>query len=138
MKGCLVKTALLVSFSAGLAACRTVVPVTGHENHGHLEKRWHAGTDSVLVYVRDSVRIYEKGDTLRIEHWRERYRDRLHVRTDSIHVRDSIYRQVPVMVAKPLTAWQKFLMKTGMFGLLALAATAAVFLGRLAIRKTLR
>ena len=135
MKSCLTKTVLSFSCLFLLSACRTLVPVTENENREHMAQVWHNKTDSVWVYIRDSVRIHEKGDTVRIEHWRERIRDRVQCRTDSVYIRDSIYRQIPVIVPKPLNAGQKFLMKTGGISLLLMAAGIVVFLLRLFLRR---
>ena len=135
MKSCLTKTVLPFSCLFLLSACRTLVPVTENENREHMAQVWHNKTDSVWVYIRDSVRIHEKGDTVRIEHWRERIRDRVQCRTDSVYIRDSIYRQIPVTVPKPLNAGQKFLMKTGGISLLLMAAGIVVFLLRLFLRR---
>ncbi len=135
MKSYLLKTVLPISCLFLLSACRTWVPVTETENKEHLAQVRHDKTDSVWVYIRDSVRIYEKGDTVRIEHWRERIRDRVQRRTDSVYIRDSVYQQVPVAVPKPLNAGQKFLMKTGGISLLVMAAGIVFFLLRLFLRR---
>lgn len=129
------KTVLPFSCLLFMTACRTLVPVTETENREHVAQVWHNKTDSVWVYIHDSVRIYEKGDTVRIEYWRERTRDRVQRRTDSVYIRDSVYRQVPVVVPKPLNAGQKFLMKTGGISLLLMAAGIVFFLLRLFLRR---
>lgn len=109
-----------------------MVPAVQSENREHAEQEWHRQKDSVFVYIRDSIRIYEKGDTVRIERWRERYRDRLCLQTDSV------YKEVPVLVPKPLNTWQKFLMKAGGTSLLLLAAGLVWLVMRLCLKKTLR
>ncbi|MDE6493007.1 MAG: hypothetical protein K2O66_01205 [Bacteroidales bacterium] len=129
------KTALPVSCLCLLVACKTLVPVTENENRERLEQARHNRIDSVLVYIRDSIRVHEKGDTVRIEHWRERFRERLRIRTDSVYIRDSIYKQVPVMIPYAPNAGQKFLMKTGGISLLLIAAGIAWFLLRLFLRR---
>lgn len=135
MKSCLTKTVSLFSCLILLSACRTLVPATESGNREHLMQAWHNKTDSVWIYVHDSVRIHEKGDTVRIEHWRERYRNRVQHRTDSVYIRDSVYRQVPVIVPEPLNAGQRFLMKTGGLSLLLMAAGIVFFLLRLSLRR---
>ncbi|MCM1042379.1 MAG: hypothetical protein NC396_08160 [Bacteroides sp.] len=138
MKTCWLGTALPVSLLCLLPACRTLVPVTQSENRERAEQAWRLQSDSVRIYIRDSIHVYEKGDTVRIERWRESCRDRLHVRTDSVYIRDSVYREVPVPVAKPLNAWQRFLMKAGGVGLSLLAAGLVLLVLRLCLKKTLR
>lgn len=135
MKSCLTKTVFLFSCLLSISACKTLVPVTENENREHMTQAWHNKTDSVWVYIRDSVHIHEKGDTVRIEYWRDRYRDRVQHRTDSVYVHDSVYRQVPIIVPKPLNAGQKFLMKTGGISLLLMAAGIVLFLLRLFLRR---
>ena len=46
--------------------------------------------DSVYIYRRDSIYIRERGDTVFVDRWHVQtaYRDR--VRTDTLHVRDSV------------------------------------------------
>ena len=135
MKSCLTKTVLPFSCLFLLSACRTLVPVTENENREHVAQVWHNKTDSVWIYIHDSVHIYEKGDTVRIEYWRERTRDRVQRKTDSVYIHDSVYQQVPVIVPKPLNAGQKFLMKTGGISLLLIAAGIVFFLLRLFLRR---
>ena len=48
------------------------------------------------IYVHDSIRVTEKGDTVKIERWHTQYRDRWH--HDSIYIaqRDTIPKPYPV------------------------------------------
>ena len=69
--------------------------------------------DSVYIEntVHDSTTTYIKGDTVLIEHWRDRLRDRWRDRwRDSIRV-DSV--QVPVPVERKLTKWEAFCLDYG-------------------------
>ena len=65
--------------------------------------------DSVYIEteIHDSTTTFIKGDTLLIEHWRDRWRDRWR---DSILV-DSV--QVPVPVERKLTKWETFCLDYG-------------------------
>ena len=58
----------------------------------------HYRTDTLLL--RDSVLLYEKGDTVRIRE--VRYRDRIHRLTDTLRATDTLYRERILSVpAKP-------------------------------------
>lgn len=69
--------------------------------------------DSVMV--KDSVVIREKGDTVWVTSWRDRYRDKW--RTDTVYKSrvDSVFMPYPVvkMVEKELSIWQKIRMHAG-------------------------
>ena len=87
-------------------ACGTVkyVPIESVRT----EYRNTATTDS--VFLRDSIFVKEKGDTLIVEKYRYLYRDR--ILRDSVIVRDTLRVPYPVEVVKevkkPLTGWQNF------------------------------
>ena len=69
--------------------------------------------DSVYIEntIHDSVTIHTKGDTVFIEHWRDRWHDRWRDRwRDSIRV-DSV--QVTVPVERKLTKWETFCLDYG-------------------------
>ena len=80
------------------------------------------------IWLHDSIRVSEKGDTIRIERWHTKYVER--------EVHDTLYQSkrdsVPVPyevereVAKPLTWWQRTRLHMGE-ALLALIAAAAGF-----------
>ena len=96
-----------------LMGCRTVkfVPVpeyhTLYKTKVDTVQRWDS------VYFRDSVFIAAKGDTVYLTktHWRERFRNVYHIKTDTIMQRDSIPVLYPV--EKPLTKWQQWKMDMG-------------------------
>jgi hypothetical protein len=81
------------------------------------------------TYVRDSIFIEVKGDTVRVEKYNIVYRDRWHdrLRTDSFLQRDTI--TVVKEVALPLSRWQKAKMRLGtaLLGLLLVAALILCF-----------
>jgi len=62
------------------------------------------------IFLRDSIFVKEKGDTLIVEKYRYLYRDR--ILRDSVIVRDTLRIPYPVEVVKevkkPLTGWQNF------------------------------
>lgn len=93
-----------------LSGCKTVyVPV----DRVHTEYRDRIQQDS--IYIRDSVYVREKGDTVWFTRWRVEFRDRIKV--DSIHIHDSVPVPYPVevikTVEKKLTWWQRVKMETG-------------------------
>lgn len=81
------------------------------------------------IYMHDSIHIREKGDTVTVERWHTRWRDRWQYDTVYISKTDSVPRPYPVEVvkevAKPLTWWQQARMFVGgivIFGLIIFAA----------------
>ncbi len=96
-----------------LAGCKTVryVPVpeyhTLYKTMVDTVQRWDS------VYFRDSVFMAANGDTVYLTktHWRERFRNIYHAKTDTFMQRDSI--PVPYPVEKQLTKWQQWKMDMG-------------------------
>lgn len=75
---------------------------------------WYSNIrDSVVV--KDSVVIREKGDTVFVTRWRDRYRDKWRIDTVYKSRVDSVHIPYPVvkMVEKELSTWQKVRMHTG-------------------------
>jgi hypothetical protein len=72
------------------------------------------------VFLRDSIFVKEKGDTLIVEKYHYLYRDR--ILRDSVIIRDTIRVPYPVEVAKdvkkPLTGWQNFQIWSGRIALI--------------------
>ena len=93
-------------------------------------------TDSVYVNkvqrdsirLQDSIFVFVKGDTVRIEKYKYLYRDRVVVDTVRLVERDSV--QVPVPVEKPLTRWQRWKLDLGSFAMAAIAIAVLVVVGR--------
>lgn len=93
-----------------LTACRTTRTVTVERvTHDTLYQTQHH-YDS--IYLHDSIRVSEKGDTVRIERWRTKYIERTShdtiykARHDTIPVPYEVTKEVEV--EKPLTPWQRF------------------------------
>lgn len=92
-----------------LTGCTTTkyVPVVEHRTDTLL--CYNSIRDS--IYVHDSIHVHEKGDTVLIERWHTRWRDRwqydtvYRARTDSVPVPYPV--EVVKKVAKPLTWWQQ-------------------------------
>ena len=114
-----------------LMGCRTVkfVPVpeyhTLYKTKVDTVQRWDS------VYFRDSVYIAAKGDTVYLTktHWRERFRNVYHTKTDTVIQRDSI--PVPYPVEKQLTKWQRWKMDAGGWAMGVVAVLVILFVVRL-------
>ncbi len=85
-----------------------------------------AAVDSVLL--RDSVAVIQRGDTVYVSRWRERWRVR--ERTDTVYrsVADSVRVEIPYPVERPLSRWERAKMDMGgvAIGALFIAVCAAV------------
>ena len=96
-----------------LTGCKTVKFVPVPEYHTLYKTRVDTVQRWDSVYFRDSVFTATKGDTVYLTktHWRERFRNVYHTKTDTIMQCDSV--RVPYPVAKPLTKWQRWKMDLG-------------------------
>lgn len=113
MKGKKVYLLGMVLAMLSLTGCKTVkfVPVT--EYHTLYKTRVDTVQRWDSVYFRDSVFMAAKGDTVYLTktHWRERFRNIYHAKTDTVMQLDSI--RVAYPVEKPLTKWQRWKMDMG-------------------------
>lgn len=109
-----------------LNSCTTTQYVPVVEHHTDTLVRYSTSRDS--IFVRDSIHVRDKGDTVRIERWHIQYRDRWH--TDTIYqaTHDSIPVPYPVTeyVERDLTFTQKSLMMAGGIAVIALILFIAV------------
>ena len=96
-----------------LSGCKTVKFVPVPEYHTLYKTRVDTVQRLDSVYFSDSVFIAAKGDSVYLTktHWRERFRNVYHTKTDTIMQRDSI--PVPYPVEKQLTKWQQWKMDLG-------------------------
>lgn len=96
-----------------LAGCKTVKFVPVPEYHTLYKTRVDTVQRWDSVYFRDSVYIATKGDTVYMTktHWRERFRNVYHTKTDTVLQRDSI--PVPYPMEKQLTKWERWKMDVG-------------------------
>ena len=93
-------------------------------------------TDSVYVNkvqrdsirLQDSIFVFVKGDTVRIEKYKYIYRDRVVV--DTVYKVQCDTIRVPYPVEKPLTRWQKWKLDLGGFAMAAIAIAVLVGVGR--------
>ena len=92
---------ILLLFPLVLLSCgsrREAIALEGSTTSASQKDAVHYRTDTLLL--RDSVLLYEKGDTVRIRE--VRYRDRLQRLTDTVRSTDTLYRERILSVpAKP-------------------------------------
>lgn len=99
----------LVIFFASVILCgctRTVYePIEKTVYHTDTLRLSQLRVDSVVLH--DSVVVAQRGDTVFMTKYRDRYRYRL--RTDTLYkaVVDTARIEIPIPVEKPLTRWQK-------------------------------
>lgn len=92
----------------GLTSCRTqYVPVETVK----VEYRTRDSIRQDSIYLRDSVYMTVKGDTVYLYKYKYLYKYRYIDRTDTLMTTDSI--QVPYPVEKQLTGWQQLKMDYG-------------------------
>ena len=124
------KVFCLLSVCLMIVSCRSVkyVPVeTVKTDSVYVNK---VQRDSIRL--QDSIFVFVKGDTVRIEKYKYLYRDRV--------VRDTVYKvqcdtiRVPYPVEKPLTRWQKWKLDLGGFAMAAIAIAVLVVVGRMVYR----
>ena len=122
LKGCLSAVAFWVALLLLLllfGSCKSVkyVPVIDHKTDTCYITKWQ--WDS--IYVHDSIRIKEGGDTLLIEQWHTKYKEKQVHDTIYIATHDTIPYPYPVEVIKevekPLTWWQKLKMRLGIIAM---------------------
>ena len=115
LKGCLSAIAfwvVLIMLVLLFAGCktRTVVVETVRTDTNYVAKHFR---DS--IWLHDSIHIKEGGDTVWIERWHTKYREKQVHDTTYIATHDTIPQPYPVEVKVPreLSWWQKFMMRTG-------------------------
>lgn len=96
-----------------LTACSSTKVVTVERVRTDTVKTVRNVRDS--IYMHDSIRISEKGDTVTIERWHTRYRDRLLLDTICQSRTDSVPVPYPMekLVERQLSWWQHTQMYAG-------------------------
>ena len=107
---------LLVSCTSGKELVE--VPVVVEKPVLHVEH----STDTVLQ--RDSITVYQKGDTIYHESFQTLHHHHYHSTTDTVTKIVEVPITVTKEVEKPLNTWQKARLKMGEFSLLLLIAAA--------------
>lgn len=104
---------MIVAVSLLLTACSSTKVVTVERVRTDTVKTVRNVRDS--IYMHDSIRISEKGDTVTIERWHTRYRDRLLLDTIYESRTDSVPVSYPVekLVERQLSWWQRTQMYAG-------------------------
>lgn len=134
--GCLQLAGILVAIIAALlicallGSCTTTKYVPMPEYHTDTTYITKQQRDS--IWLHDSTYIKEKGDTVLIERWHTKFRDRWRMDTIYQSKRDSIPYPVEVTKEVPaeLTWWQRTQMYAGDVLLLLLIGGVAVFILR--------
>ena len=85
------------------------------------------------VYLKDSIYIREKGDTVYLERWRTQYVERLRVDTTTVTVSDTIREPYPV--EKHLTWAQRTWINVGKAGAALFGGTALALLAYFLARR---
>lgn len=128
--GMLVAVAVLALL---MCSCKSVeyVPVIEH----HTDTTYITKHQRDSVWLHDSIAVKEKGDTIMIEKWHTKYREKqVHdttyvAKTDSVPVPYEVIKEVPAKLSKT----QKGLMTLGILTLLA-----GVIFGAFWLKKILR
>ena len=104
---------MIVAVGLLLTACSSTKVVTVDRVRTDTVKTVRNVRDS--IYMHDSIRISEKGDTVTIERWHTRYRDRLLLDTIYQSRTDSVPVPYPVekLVERQLSWWQRTQMYAG-------------------------
>ena len=126
----MMKVFCLLSVCLMIVSCRSVkyVPVeTVKTDSVYVNK---VQRDSIRL--QDSIFVFVKGDTVRIEKYKYLYRDRVVV--DTVYKVQCDTIRVPYPVEKPLTRWQKWKLDLGGFAMAAILAFLAFGIFRL-VRK---
>lgn len=115
------KILLFAAALAVLTGCKTVEYVPVKEYEVHHDSIYFTQVQRDSIWMHDSIRVSEKGDTVRIEKWHTKYVEKqVHDTTyvskhDSIPVPYEVIKEVPAK----LTKTEKGLMWTGLLSILA-------------------
>ncbi len=79
------------------------------------------------IYIHDSVSFVQKGDTVWLEKWHTRYRDKLFRDTTYINKVDSV--AIPYLVEKQLSRWNQFKIDYGGWAIIVVFVTVLIIFG---------
>lgn len=117
----------LLAVTMSLLSCRSVKYVPVETVKTEYKTRDSIRYDS--IYQRDSVFLYQKGDTVYQYKYLYKYRYLTLRQTDTVAITDSV--RVPYPVEKALTRWQAVKMKTGGLAVGLAVVLVLVVVGRL-------
>ena len=123
----------LIVLAVLLTSCKSVEYIKVPEYHTEYKTKVDTFIQKDSVYLKDSVYIHAKGDTLMIERWHTQYVDKWkeRIKVDTLMRTDSV--AVPFPVEKKLSRWQTFCIDYGkiMLGVsLALLIAIAIIIVR--------
>lgn len=100
--------ALLICLLVIVTGCSRKVYVPVENSVSRTDTVYSAKVRVDSVIIRDSVSVFQKGDTVMITKYRDRYR--VKELTDTVHQSaiDSVKVSVPYPVEKALTPWESF------------------------------
>lgn len=126
MRRLLYVTVAVMLMAIGLVSCRTqYVPVEAVK----IEYRTRDSIRQDSIYLRDSVYMTVKGDTVYLHKYKYLYKYRYINKTDTLMKTDSI--QVPYPVEKRLNGWQKLKLDYGGAAMLAVIVIIIVKIRKL-------
>lgn len=117
---------LVVMLALALTSCTKTVYVPTEHTVYNTDTVYEAVLRVDSVIQRDSIAVIQKGDTVLITKYRDRYR--VKQRTDTVYKAktDSVYVEKPVEVERKLTRWEQTKMD---FGGLFLGGMIAALIG---------
>lgn len=114
-----------------ISSCTTTqyVPVVEYHTDTLIQKM----TQRDSIYLHDSTIVREKGDTVRIEHWRTKYHDREVHDTVYQSRNDTVPQPYPVTeyVERKMSGIDKLLISTGILSIISVLIFAAYKVRRL-------
>lgn len=111
-----------------LTSCRSVEYVTVEKVRTDTTYITRQQRDS--IWLHDSIRVKERGDTVLIEKWHTKYIEKVTHDTTYVATHDTIPQPYPVIkeVERQLSWMQKSLMGAGLLALMALVVAVALWL----------
>lgn len=128
--GMLVAVAVLALM---MCSCKSVEYVPVIEKEVHHDSIYFTNVQRDSVWLHDSISVKEKGDTIKIEKWHTKYREKqVHdttyvAKTDSVPVPYEVKVEVPAKISKT----QKALMMFGLLSLMAAIVALAFWLKKI-------
>lgn len=116
-----------------MCSCKTIEYVPVVEKEVHHDSIYFTKVQRDSVWLHDSISVKEKGDTIRIEKWHTKYREKQVHDTTYVAKTDSIPVPYPVekLVEKKLSRWQMLRMGIGDLVMMITVGVLVFFLVRL-------